>query len=135
VVLYQLSEEGRSICTTLGLEPGPRPRASVEHAFWVQRAAGHFENRGFEVTAEHPVPGDGVVDLLATRPGERVAIEIETGKSDIRANIKKLAAAGFERLVLIATSPAAVDGCRRALDERDPTARPRAELLTWLDVS
>jgi len=47
---------------------------------------------GFEVTAEHPVPGDGVVDLLVTRPGERVAIEIETGKSDIRANIKKLAA-------------------------------------------
>ncbi|MBN2560201.1 MAG: DUF87 domain-containing protein [Phycisphaerae bacterium] len=135
VVLYQLTDEGRSLCTTLGLEPGPRPRASVEHAFWVQQAAAHFEQRGFDITAEHPVPGDGIIDLLATRPGERVAIEIETGKSDIRANVKKLGAAGFDRLVLIATSPAAVDACQCALAQPGTANRPVIELFRWLDVS
>jgi len=135
VVLYQLTDDGRSVCRALGIDPGPRPRASVEHGFWVQQAAAHFEKRGFDMTMEHPVPGDGIIDLLAERPGERIAIEIETGKSNIRANVKKLNAAGFDRLVFIATSPAAINRCRRAMDPRDSSALPTAELLTWLDVS
>lgn len=135
VVLYRLTDEGRSICTPLGLDPGPRPRASVEHAYWVQRAAMHFEKRGFDVTAEHPVPGDGKIDLLAERPGERVAIEIETGKSDIKANVQKLTGAGFDRLLFIATSPAAVSACQRALAQPGLPNPPTADLLTWLDVS
>lgn len=78
--------------------------------------------------------GDGDVDILAERPGERVAIEVETGKSDIGANLKKLREVGFDRIMVVATSPSAVSACQRAIDERDGNSCPPVELLTWLDV-
>ena len=79
--------------------------------------------------------GNGTIDLLVTRPGERLAVEIETGKSDIKENIEKLRHADFDRIVLIATSPAAVGTCQKAIDAAGPESRTIVELLTWLDVS
>ena len=135
VVLYQLTNAGRSACSALGLAPGPRPRTSLAHAYWVMKAADHFERRGYDVSPEHAVRGNGVVDLLAERPGERVAVEVETGKSDVPQNLSKLRGKGFDRIVLLATSPAAIAVCERAIRERDGDATPPVELLTWLDVS
>lgn len=135
VVLYQLTDFGRSICESNGIDPGPRPRASIEHSYWVLRAAEHYETRGYEVTREYAVTGDGKVDLLAERPGERIAIEIETGKSDIEANLAKLLGAGFDRVLFLAASPAAVTACQKALQASPLRDVPAVELLTWLDVS
>jgi energy-coupling factor transporter ATP-binding protein EcfA2 len=133
VVLYELTELGRAACTAVGIDPGPVPRASLEHRYWVAKAAEQFERRGYEVTQEHAIPGDGVVDVVAERPGERVAIEVETGKSDIAANLSKLHGAAFDRIVLLATSPAAVAPCEREIHRLgDGTG---VELQTWLDVS
>jgi hypothetical protein len=134
VVLYQLTDHGRSVCTDVGIEVGPLPRASLEHRYWVMKVREQFERRGYEVTTEHPIPGDGVVDLLAERPGERVAVEIETGKSDISANLGKVRAAGFDRLVVVATCPAAVSACHRAIEAAGLAGNPAVELMTWLDV-
>ena len=134
VVLYQLTEPGRAACTALGIDPGPVPRASLEHQYWVMKIAEHFEKQGYEMTAEHPIPGDGAVDLLAERPGERVAIEVETGKSDIKANLAKLKNAGFDRVIMVATSPSAVSACQRALDKSSADKSLSVELMTWLDV-
>ena len=57
-----------------------------------------------------------MIDLLAERPGERLSVEIETGKSNIQENIKKLRRADFDRVILVATSPAAVTACQKAVD-------------------
>jgi uroporphyrinogen-III synthase len=73
--------------------------------------------------------------VLAERPGERVAIEIETGKSDIKANLTKLQGAGFDRIVFVATSPSAVAACQRAIRQTGAEGNVRIEQLTWLDVS
>ena len=105
VVLYQMTEFGRSVCSSVGISAGSRPRESLEHRFWIRRAAEQFEKKGYEVVKEHPIKGNGAVDLLATRPGQRVAIEVETGKSDIKANLAKISDADFDRVVLIATGP------------------------------
>jgi len=94
----------------------------------------NFEEQGYRVSREQAVPGDGTVDLVAENDRERVAIEVETGKSDIAENIRKLAGAGFDRIVLVATSPAAVAACQRALERGVAEAGVRAELLTWLDL-
>ena len=135
VVLYQLSESGRSVCADVGIEPGPRLHPSLEHRFWIRRAAKHFEAKGYEVTCEHAVAGNGTIDLLIERPGERIAGEIETGKSDIRENIRKLRKADFDRVVLVATSPSAVSACQKAIEAVDRGSAPPVELMTWLDVS
>ena len=82
-MLYQLTDAGRTVCADVGIDAGPAPRVSLEHRYWARRAADMFADRGFEVTHEYAVQGNGTVDVLAERPGERIAIEIETGKSDI----------------------------------------------------
>jgi hypothetical protein len=67
VVLFQLTDHGRELCSSLGIDPGPKARESVEHMFWMDRAAKHFECEGYEVRREHPVKGNGAVDILATQ--------------------------------------------------------------------
>jgi hypothetical protein len=132
VMLHEFTDQGLALCDSLGIDPGPPPRASLEHTFWAHRIARDFEEKGYKVALEQPIDGDGIVDVVASRPGERVAIEIETGKSDIKMNLEKLRGLGFDRIVLVATSPSAVTACQRALQA---LADCRAELMTWLEVS
>jgi hypothetical protein len=135
VVLYEPTDSGRMLCSSLGIAPGPVPRESMEHRFWVGQAAHWFENRGYEVVREHPVKGNGAIDILATKPGEQVAVEVETGKSDVKENIDKICHAGFDRIVLLATSPSAVGVCQKVTDSAEKRDSPPIELLTWLDIS
>jgi len=134
VMLYQLTDQGRKMCESQGIDPGPVSRASLEHRYWVTNVKAHYEKQGYEVSREHPIPGNGAVDLLAERPGERVAIEVETGKSDIGKNLTKVREAGFDRLVVVATSPAAVSACHRAIEKAGLQIDQSIELMTWLDV-
>ena len=135
VVLYDLTDQGRLIADGNGIDSGPPPRAGLEHRYWVARVAEHFERQGYDITHEFHIPGDGHVDLVAEKASERVAIEVETGKSDIRANLKKLSGAGFDRVLMLSTSPAAVVHCQTALGELSVKNQRSVELLTWLDLS
>jgi hypothetical protein len=131
VVLYQLTDAGRGACQHLDIDPGPLPRASLEHSYWVMKVAEQFAQEGYDITQEFTIAGNGAVDLVAARDGERVAIEIETGKSDIAANLTKLEHAGFDRVLIVATSPSAVAACQRvAMAHPSATA---VDLQTWLD--
>jgi hypothetical protein len=132
VVLYQLTDTGRTACGHLDIDPGPPPRASLEHSYWADRLSEHFENQGYHVSREHAIPGDGVVDLVAENDRERVAIEVETGKSDIAQNVRKLAGAPFDRVVILATSPAAMEACQRAFALCGEPLH--AQLITWVDL-
>jgi hypothetical protein len=134
VVLYQLTDFGRTVCSAAGIDPGPRPRASPEHSFWVHRTVRFFESRGYSVSCEHPVQGNGAIDILAEGHGERVAIEVETGKSDVKNNLDKIRNAGFDRIILVATAPEAVGTCQKAIDSNRKGKAP-IESLTWLDIS
>ncbi len=133
VVLYQLADLGRAVCTEHHIDPGSRATQSLEHKFWVNRASKHFERKGFEVTCEHPVKGNGAIDILASKPGQKVAVEVETGKSNIKENLNKIENAGFDSIILVATSPAAVSSCRKIIDLSDKSST--VELLSWLDIS
>jgi hypothetical protein len=123
----------RALCSSLGIDPGPRPRESIEHMFWVDRAAKHFEREGYEVRREHAVKGNGAVDILATRLGEGVVVEIETGKWNAKENLTKSAHTDFDRIVLVAASPAASEVCQKVM--ADVTGGPPVQLVTWLDIS
>jgi DNA helicase HerA-like ATPase len=135
VILYQLTDPGRAVCSPLGINPGPKPRESLEHSFWVNRTSKYFERKGYEIKCEHPVKGNGAIDILAEKPGQRVAIEVETGKSNIKENLSKIRSAGFDRIVMLATSPAATEACQKAVDSSDRGRSPALELITWLDIS
>jgi hypothetical protein len=134
VVLCELTDHGRAIAESQGIDPGPPPRAGLEHRYWVSRIAESFERQGYEVAIEQHIPGDGHVDLAASRAGQRLAIEVETGKSDIDANLAKLRGAGFDRIILLATSPSAVTACQKAMHSCTEAHPCAVELMTWLDV-
>jgi len=134
VVLYQLTDLGRTVCSSAGIDPGPRPRESLEHSFWVNRTVNHFEKKAYDVSCEHPVKGNGAIDILAERPGEKVAVEVETGKSNVKGNLDKMRNAGFDRIVLVATCPAGVTACQKAI-ESCRQDKSRIEQLSWLDIS
>lgn len=135
VVLYQLTDFGRSFCQQRHIDPGSSYRESLEHRYWAYKTGKTFEKKGYEVICEHPVKGNGAVDLLAQKTNERIAVEIETGKSDIKANITKTQKAGFDRIILVATNPAAINKCQKIIDLVGPKTKVAVELLSWLDIS
>ena len=132
VMLYQLTDIGRRVCEYVKIDPGPRSRQSLEHRYWIRQTAKYYEERGYDISQEHPVKGKEAIDLLVQRPGEKIAVEIETGKSDIKANLEKTKDAGFDKIILVATSPAAVTACRKAVEA---TSNKEVEQLSWLDFS
>jgi len=135
VILYQLTEFGRSICNAAGIDPGPLRRPGLEHQYWIQQASRYFQDEGFNITIEYQVKNNGAVDILAERNEDKVAVEIETGKSDITQNIRKIQHADFAEIILIATNPDSITACKKAVEQAEPQTKIPVKLLTWLDIS
>jgi hypothetical protein len=58
------------------------------------------------VEQEVSIGGGQAIDLVASRDGDRIAFEIETGKSDAGANVGKCLDAGMAKVIVVATSVA-----------------------------
>lgn len=109
--VLRLTEKGKEV---LGINRGETDRhGGPEHKYWVKTIAEHLKTQGFKVTEESAV-GDGkTIDIVATCNGRRIAFEIETGKSDVAANVQKCLEAGFSKIVVVATSAKLRDKLRR----------------------
>ena len=100
----------------LGISAAESSRhGGAEHRYWVKRIADHLRSSGYEVAEEAPVGGGKTVDLLATKGGRRIAFEIETGKSDAFANVRKCLNAGVDEVIVVALSAALRDALRARL--------------------
>ena len=75
------------------------------HVYWKHRLAEHLRACGYEVVEEFPVGGGKAIDLVATRGGNRIAFEIETGSSEALGNVTKCLGAGMEEVIVVVTSP------------------------------
>lgn len=134
VVLFQLTYAGWITCNDLELNPAAKQQESLEHRYWVGLAANYYKEQGYEIDFEYAVKGNGMIDILAKKSGKQIAIEIETGKSNILVNLKNAIKAPVDKLVFIATSPAAVSTCQNIIEKAEKVSVP-VELLTWLDIS
>ena len=109
-----LTDLGKSV---LGItEPDADRLGGPEHRYWKKRLAEHLRANGYEVVEEYPIGGGKAIDLVAERDGKRMAIEIETGNSDAAANVEKCLAAGFQRVIVVATS----QGSKKAIEAAIP---------------
>jgi len=104
VALLKLTEQGRRLLESWGKKVKALPKnASLEHEYYKHMVAEQYRQKGYEIEEEVPI-GDGkAVDLVATKDGKRIAIEVETGKSDVEANVRKCRQAGFEKVVVVPT--------------------------------
>ncbi|MCK4624732.1 MAG: hypothetical protein KAV00_05430 [Phycisphaerae bacterium] len=99
--ILKLKEKGRK---TLGISSGESDRlGGAEHRYCCKMLAERLKAKGYEVAEEFPIGGGKTIDLVATRDGKRIAFEIETGKSDAAANVRKCLAAGMDKVVVVAT--------------------------------
>ena len=118
IVLLSLTRPGRHQAEELGAETGElNERASMLHEFWRGVVRHFYEDKGYEVTEEKAVSSSGAVDLEARRPGEIVAIEIETGKSTPLANIRKVIEAGYEKILVVGTDKEVTASIRRKAED------------------
>jgi hypothetical protein len=122
-----LTREGAS---ALGLRVGESYRSGGPvHRYWVERIAEHLQACGYDVKQEVPAGGGKTIDIVAGRDGQKIAFEIETGNSDVRANLNKCLAQKVDRVVFATTSARANAVVRRAVG-----GYPGAEVLKTTTV-
>ncbi|HEY4360274.1 MAG TPA: hypothetical protein VGN17_04875 [Bryobacteraceae bacterium] len=113
VKLLTLTSAGERLVVDNGGTIQRSGRAGMEHEFWRARLKERCEARGYTVTEEYHLGNGKRVDLRAVRDGRMYLIEIETGKSDVKANVEKCA--GHGALVVFFSSAAARDAAVDAI--------------------
>jgi len=103
VVLLKLTKNGQLFEDNLK-ENDIKRQGGIIHEFWKDKYADFYRNQGYDIAVEEPVGNGKSVDLVAKKDGFRIAIEIETGRSDIKANIEKCFAANFDKIIMVGTT-------------------------------
>jgi len=126
-VLLRVRRQARELLG-VGEQPTTRRHESLAHEFWKRFHAERLKQDGYSVLLEAPRRG-GRVDVIATKGAKRVAIEVETGKSDVVANVTRCLASGFEQVIVVATDEQARTTVERHLAEAGLLISERVELV------
>lgn len=134
----QLHEQGRIRRILLTAPPkaakllGPDlkdiPANAIVHKYWKGHYGRMFEDKGYDISFEQP-RANGWVDVLATRNGRRIGIEIETGKSDVVANVKNGILSKFTKILVVATDEEAMAKVERQLAQAGLLIPNQVELV------
>ncbi len=111
--------------------PEPDDHASAEHEFWKGWLFGELRKRGLAVHAERTLLNGHRVDLLVAKGERALAIEVETGKSDIAGNVAAARSGGVAQLVIVATSREAL----AAVEETLATSTAGIRVLLGAEVA
>jgi hypothetical protein len=96
-----LTNRGKSAIPDVKIEKIFDKRGSFEHEYAKFKVGEHFRKKGYWVKYEYKIGEGKSVDLVAEKEGKRIAIEIETGKSDYIYNIKKDLGSDFYKVICI----------------------------------
>jgi hypothetical protein len=88
---------GKGVLRERGRHGGP------EHEYWKAVITERLTRLGYTVTEEAPIGGGKTVDLHGKRDEEEVWVEVETGRSDITANITKLSGLSGRKVMVFTT--------------------------------
>lgn len=98
----------------LGLDGKNPERGSLAHEYWKRFYAQRFRDLGYKIQME-ALRKSGNVDVVARKGAENIAIEIETGKSDIIRNVKQDLLSGFDKVLIVAVDKKALGKVEREL--------------------
>jgi len=91
IKILQLTPDGATYLSSQGVALPSGRRGGAAHEYWRHVVMEKLRELNFEVTAEYPIGEGKTVDLSGTKPGRVIYVEIETGRSDIPANVQKCA--------------------------------------------
>jgi len=96
--LIELTQSGRNAARKAGLTVlNRKTRGGIEHYYWIDKTRQFLKNIEFQ-----PVLEFHNIDLAVPKYG--IAIEVETGKSNIIENVLKLDKSRFTRCFMLATN-------------------------------
>ena len=99
--LFEITTKGRMIAEQCGIKIKKQDsRGGIEHAFAIHQTIRFLNKLDFQPACE-------VNDIDIADEGPSIAIEIETGKSNITGNLIKLEKSRFEKLFMLATNKVA----------------------------
>ena len=75
----------------------------VVHKFWKHTVSEYYKDMGLDVRVEEYYI-NGRPDIIINKKDKKIAIEIETGKSNYVKNIEQALAAGFDEVVCMAVN-------------------------------
>lgn len=101
ITLFDITPRGRAILRDLGCSPTEATEGIV-HKFWKHRIAEFYKAQNLKVDVEKGI--NGRPDIIVSNGSRKVAIEIETGKSNAVDNIERDVMAGFDETICVATS-------------------------------
>jgi len=105
VKILSLAEGGEEFLQAKGVLRERGRHGGAEHEYWKAVITERLERLGYAVTEEAPVGGGKTVDLHGKRGDEAVWVEVETGRSDIPANITKLSNLPGRKVMVFTTKP------------------------------
>ncbi|MDZ7760051.1 MAG: ATP-binding protein [Desulfovermiculus sp.] len=96
--LFELTDYGKTMARELGIQvPVKKSKGGLEHEYWIDRVVQFLRKHEFQ-----PVQEVQDIDIVDTT--NSLAIEIETGKSDIKANLVKLEKSQVSARFMLATT-------------------------------
>jgi hypothetical protein len=96
--ILTLTKQALAHLATHGANIQRERHGGTTHEWWKHQLKTLLESAGFTVTIEAPLGGGRTADICATNNTLALYVEVETGKSDIAANLAKYAA--DERLIV-----------------------------------
>lgn len=110
VKLYDLTKAGRALAHQHNLGPLPDiTEGGITHRYWVNHTAKQLQEASWKVKTEHRVSDDLIVDIHAEKDGKAMAILVETGKSNIKANVTKAVSQEYKEIWIITDKPHIVE--------------------------
>ena len=93
--------------------------------YWKNKYAQILKNKGFDITFEKPIGEGKTVDVVATKNDKQIAIEVETGRSDILSNINKCLQAKFDKIIVVAVNERIESKVKPLLEANDLHQNPK----------
>lgn len=130
VKILSLTDRARDLLERAGVLVVRSRHGGPAHEYWKHVIGERLREQGFTVTEEYATGGGKSVDLYAVRGEQRLAVEVETGRSDIMANVTKCAALNAEVIFVFTDAPT-----RSMHEAAIQAALPAARLHTVADIN
>jgi len=117
ITLFELTKKGKIVLGDMGYE-FKNESESVIHKYWKHQVSEYYKRMGLDVRIEEYYV-NGRPDIIINKDGKKIAIEIETGKSNYVRNVEKALAAGFDEVICMAVNRFVEDKIVRALKKKE----------------
>lgn len=126
VIVLKLTNQGKKYCNyPISEKPSDIREGGVTHEYWKNKYAQILKAKGFDITFEKPIGEGKSVDVVATKKNIQIAIEVETGRSDILSNINKCLQAKFDRIIIVAINEKIESKVKSLLEANDLHQNPK----------